>query len=235
MPAPASGWRPPLLPPSWRAVLGGALQEPSFEALCAFLDAEQRQHTVYPPAPEIFAAFHHTPFPDVRVVILGQDPYHGPGQAHGLSFSVPRGVPVPPSLANIFRELRDDLGVPVPHHGDLRVWAEQGVLLLNATLTVRAHAANAHRGRGWERFTERVVQVLDAQREGLVFVLWGSAAAQTAARIDRHRHLVIASAHPSPLSAHRGFLGSRPFSRINAWLRARGEAEIEWALPDAQS
>lgn len=202
------------------------------EALRAFLVEETRHHDVYPPLTEVFSALQRTPLAGVRVVILGQDPYHGPGQAHGLSFSVRRGVPVPPSLANIFRELHDDLGVPVPRHGDLGAWAERGVLLLNATLTVRAHVAGSHRGRGWEGFTDRVVEVLDQQRDGLVFVLWGGAAAEKAARIDRRRHLVVASPHPSPLSAYRGFLGSRPFSRINAWLRARGEPEIDWRLPD---
>ena len=168
----------------------------------------------------------------MRVVVLGQDPYHGPGQAHGLSFSVRRGVPPPPSLANIYKELRSDLGVAPPRHGELTAWAEQGVLLLNTTLTVRQAEANSHRGRGWETFTDRVVEALDKGRDGLVFVLWGRPAAQKAARIDRTRHHVIASPHPSPISASSGFFGSRPFSQVNAWFRARGEPEIDWRLPD---
>ncbi len=224
--------RRPRLPPSWLAVLEPELDKPYLRALHAFLLAEEGRGPVFPPGPEIFAAFEHTPFDRVRVVVLGQDPYHGPGQAHGLSFSVRRGVPTPPSLANIYRELRDDLDVPPARHGDLTAWAEQGVLLLNATLTVREHEANSHRGQGWELFTDRVVEALDQGRDGLVFVLWGASAAKKAARIDRRRHHVIASAHPSPLSARRGFFGSRPFSGINRWLRERGEPGIDWRLPD---
>jgi uracil-DNA glycosylase len=220
----------PRLPPSWLARLAGELEEPYVQALRAFLVEEQRHHAVFPPGPDIFAAFHRTPLPNVRVVVLGQDPYHGPGQANGLCFSVRRGMPIPPSLANIFRELHDDLGIRPSSHGDLGTWADQGVLLLNATLTVRAHAANSHRGRGWERFTDGVVRVLDEQQRGIAFVLWGSAAARKANGIDHRRHLVIASAHPSPLSAHRGFFGSRPFSRINGWLRAQGQDGIDWRL-----
>jgi uracil-DNA glycosylase len=228
----AASERRPQLPPAWLPPLEAEFQQPYMQALRAFLVEEKREHRVYPPGPEIFTAFHLTPLDRVRVVVLGQDPYHGPGQAHGLSFSVKRPVPPPPSLANIYRELRDDLGVPVARHGDLTHWARQGVLLLNAVLTVREHAANSHRGRGWETFTDRVVEVLDAQPRGLVFVLWGSPAAQKASRIDRARHHVIASPHPSPLSASRGFFGSRPFSRINHWLEGRGEAPIAWALPE---
>jgi uracil-DNA glycosylase len=231
MAGPVDDAYPPALPPCWRAALADEFEQPYMRALHAFVVEEQRNHAVYPPGPEIFAAFHRTPLADVRVVIVGQDPYHRPGQANGLSFSVRRGVATPPSLANLFRELRDDLGIPTPSHGDLGAWADQGVLLLNATLTVRGHAANSHRGRGWERFTDRVMRVLSTQRDGLVFVLWGNAAAQKAAGIDRSRHRVLASAHPSPLSAHRGFFGSRPFSRIDAWLRARGQAAIDWKLP----
>jgi uracil-DNA glycosylase len=200
--------------------------------LRTFLEEEKRTHRVFPPGGEIFAAFDHTPFRRVRVVVLGQDPYHGPGQAHGLCFSVRRGVPIPPSLQNIYRELREDRGVPTPRHGDLTAWADRGVLLLNATLTVRAHEANSHKGRGWETFTDRVVEVLNEGREGLVFVLWGSSAAQKGARVDRARHLVVASPHPSPLSASRGFFGSRPFARIDRWFADRGEPPIDWRLPD---
>jgi uracil-DNA glycosylase len=223
--------RRPALPPSWLPILEPELQKPYMQELRAFLVEEKRQARVYPPGGDMFNAFTLTPFDQVRVVVLGQDPYHGPGQAHGLCFSVRRGVPPPPSLDNLFRELRDDLGVPPSRHGDLSRWAEQGVLLLNAVLTVREHAANSHRGRGWETFTDRVVEALDRDRDGLVFVLWGAAAAQKAARIDRARHHVIASPHPSPLSASRGFFGSRPFSRINTWLRERGDTEIDWRLP----
>ena len=224
--------RRPRLPDAWLTELGDEFQKPYMQELRAFLVEEKQQHPVFPPGDEMFAAFEHTPLDRVRVVILGQDPYHGPGQAHGLSFSVRRGVDVPPSLHNIFRELRDDLGVPPARHGDLTSWADQGVLLLNATLTVRAHTANSHRGKGWEIFTDRVVEVLATRREGLVFLLWGASALQKAARIDRSRHLVLSSPHPSPLSASRGFFGSRPFSKINEHLRANGGAPIDWRLPE---
>jgi uracil-DNA glycosylase len=222
--------RPPQLPESWLAVLGDEFEQPWMDELRAFLRAEKREHEVYPPSGEIFSAFWHTPFPAVRVVILGQDPYHGPGQAHGLSFSVRRGVRPPPSLQNIYRELQDDLGLAPPAHGELTAWADAGVLLLNTCLTVRARTPNSHRGRGWERFTDRVVRELAARREGLAFVLWGAAAAQKAADLDLSRHLVIRSAHPSPYSAASGFFGSRPFSRVNEWFVARGEPPVEWAL-----
>ncbi len=237
-PAPASEHAPaseparrPRLPPSWLAPLEREFEQPYMRELRAFLVEEKRQHRVFPPGDEIFAAFEHTPFDRVRVVVLGQDPYHGPGQAHGLCFSVRRGVPVPPSLDNIYKELRADLGLTPPRHGDLTAWADRGVLLLNATLTVREHAANSHRGRGWETFTDRVVEALDQGRDGLVFLLWGRSAAQKAARIDRRRHHVLSAPHPSPLSAHAGFFGSRPFSKINAWLTERGEPPIDWSLP----
>lgn len=229
---PSDAPRRPRLPPSWLDVLGPEFDAPYMRELRALLVEEKRRARVYPPGDEMFAAFEHTPFDRVRVVVLGQDPYHGPGQAHGLCFSVRKGVPVPPSLENIYKELHADLGVPRARHGDLTAWARQGVLLLNATLTVREHEANSHRGRGWERFTDRVVEALDQGRDGLVFVLWGASAAQKAARIDRTRHHVIASPHPSPLSASRGFFGSRPFSRINAWLVGRGEPPVDWALDD---
>lgn len=227
MDAPA---RRPQLPPAWLEVLEDEFTKPYMAELRAFLQEEKRRYRVYPPGPEIFAAFWHTPFDRVRVVVLGQDPYHGPGQAHGLCFSVRRGTPLPPSLVNIFQELRDDLGIPPAGHGDLTAWADQGVLLLNAVLTVREHAANSHRGRGWETFTDRVVHELATRKEGLVFVLWGSSAQQKAARVDRRRHLVLSAPHPSPLSASRGFFGSRPFSRINEHLRRRGEPEVDWRL-----
>ncbi|MEB3187240.1 MAG: uracil-DNA glycosylase [bacterium] len=221
----------PRLDPSWKAVLMPEFQLPYMRELRAFLVAErQAGHPFYPPGPLIFQALDCTPFDRVRVVIIGQDPYHGPGQAHGLSFSVPRGVPAPPSLVNIFKELHDDLGVPVPGHGNLEKWASQGVLLLNATLTVRAGQATSHHGRGWERFTDAIIRELNARREGLVFVLWGRHAREKGAIVDRNRHLVLTSAHPSPLSARNGFFGSRPFSAINRWLVGRGEEPIDWAL-----
>ena len=223
--------KPPRLEPSWLGVLGPQFDEPYMAQLRGFLGAEIKAHRVYPPGAEMFAAFDHTPFERVRVVILGQDPYHGPGQAHGLCFSVRRGTPPPPSLENIMKELHDDVGVAIPPHGDLTAWAERGVLLLNTVLSVRAHQPMSHRDKGWERFTDEVIRRLDRDRRGLVFVLWGSAAGSKAAMIDRAKHHVIASPHPSPLSAHRGFFGSRPFSKINAWLVARGEEPIDWSLP----
>ena len=216
---------------SWLAALEGAFAEPYMAELKALLVEEKRRHRVFPPGTEIFNAFDSTPFEAVRVVILGQDPYHGVGQAHGLCFSVKAPTPPPPSLKNIFKELNQDLGVPTPSHGDLSHWAAQGVLLLNTVLTVRAHQANSHRNQGWERFTDTVITRLNQGREGLVFVLWGSAAGKKAGMIDGHRHRILRSVHPSPLSAYRGFFGCGHFSAINAHLRERGEAEIDWALP----
>lgn len=219
------------LEPSWLAQLEDAFAEPYMAELKAFLVEEKRRHRVFPPGAEIFNAFDSTPFASVRVVILGQDPYHGEGQAHGLCFSVKPPTLPPPSLRNIYKELHQDLGVPIPAHGDLSHWAAQGVLLLNTVLTVRAHEANSHRNRGWERFTDTVIARLNAGRDGLVFVLWGSAAGKKASMIDPQRHRILRSVHPSPLSAHRGFFGSGHFSAINAHLRERGEPEIDWALP----
>ena len=217
---------------SWLERLRDEFDTPGMVALSARLRHERGQGVIiYPPAAEIFAALDRTPFDSVRVVILGQDPYHGPGQAHGLSFSVRRGVPPPPSLQNIFREQRDDLGLPVPSHGDLGAWAERGVLLLNASLTVQAHSPASHADAGWQPFTDRILRELNDGREGLVFLLWGSHAQRKAAFIDRRRHLVLQAPHPSPLSAHRGFLGCRHFSRANQWLQQRGEPPIDWSLP----
>jgi uracil-DNA glycosylase len=185
---------------------------------------------VYPPDPEVFAALHLTPYADTRVVILGQDPYHGPGQAHGLCFSVRPGVAIPPSLVNIHKELRDDLGIEPPGHGNLEAWARQGVLLLNSTLTVRGGQAASHQGKGWEVFTDRVLDVVNAKDTRVVFILWGASARRKKARLDLATHVVIESAHPSPLSAHNGFFGSRPFSRTNAALEAAGLPPIDWHL-----
>lgn len=219
------------LPEGWRGVLEEEPHKPYFQNLVAFLQAERRQHTVYPPEEEVFAALEFTPYARVAVVILGQDPYHGPGQAHGLSFSVRPGVRLPPSLRNILKELRDDLGVPVPEHGCLTRWAEQGVLLLNTVLTVRAGEPLSHRGKGWETFTDAVIRQLNARPDPVVFVLWGTPARQKARIIDITRHPVIAAPHPSPLSARNGFFGSRPFSSVNAALRALGKPGIDWRLP----
>jgi uracil-DNA glycosylase len=214
----------------WNPVLAAELAQPYWAELQAFVAAERAAGPVYPPADEVFAALHLTPFAHTKVLILGQDPYHGPGQAHGLCFSVRRGVPVPPSLRNVFTELRDDLGVEPPGHGCLEGWAHQGVLLLNATLTVRAGAAGSHQGRGWERFTDQVIHAVNAKETPVVFVLWGTSARRKRTLIDTSRHTIIESAHPSPLSASNGFFGSRPFSRINAALEAAGHPPINWSL-----
>jgi len=221
----------PNLEPEWLEALADQFEQPYMGELKAFLLAERAAHTVYPPGRDMFNAFWCTPLSRVRVVILGQDPYHGPNQAHGLCFSVRRGVPPPPSLVNIFQELRDDLGVPRPTHGELTHWAEQGVLLLNTVLSVRAGQAASHQGRGWERFTDRVIEVLNSRRDGLFFVLWGTPAGLKGSMIDGRRHLILTAPHPSPLSAHRGFFGCRHFSRINALLAARGQVPIDWSLP----
>lgn len=223
----------PKMEEGWKAQLSNAFGAPSFPELKQFLLTEkERGETVYPPGSRIFSAFDLTPWDQVRVVILGQDPYHGPGQANGLCFSVNPEVPLPPSLQNIYKELRGDLGVSPPVNGDLGLWARQGVLLLNATLTVRAHQAGSHQQRGWEPFTDEVVRRLNDHPRRLVFILWGSYARKKAAVIDRSRHKVLESPHPSPLSAHRGFFGSRPFSKTNAQLRDWGESEIRWGTPD---
>jgi len=204
------------------------------QALAAFLRSEKAAgKRIYPPGPKIFAALDATPFDQVKVVILGQDPYHGPGQAHGLCFSVPPGVDVPPSLVNIFKEIERDLGIPRPRNGYLLPWARQGVLLLNAVLTVEAGLAGSHQGKGWEGFTDHIVEALDRERDGLVFLLWGSYAQAKGRIIDTRRHCVLRATHPSPLSAHRGFLGCGHFGAANRWLVGRGLAAIDWSLPDS--
>lgn len=218
------------LEPNWKSRLVSEFEQPYMVALRQFLLERKRSGAIiYPPGPLIFNALNSTPFDAVKVVILGQDPYHGPGQAHGLCFSVQEGVALPPSLLNIFREIREDLGCAPPASGNLQAWAEQGVLLLNAVLTVERGQAGAHQGKGWERFTDRIVQELNDGREGLVFMLWGSHAMKKGSRIDRDRHLVLTAPHPSPLSAHRGFFGCRHFSRANAWLEQHGQEPIRWA------
>ena len=225
--------RPIKLHPSWLKVLGEEFDKPYMKALRTFLLAEKRAgKTIYPPSENWFAALDTTPFEAVKVVILGQDPYHGPNQAHGLCFSVPPGVQPPPSLINIYKELDADLGLGAPAHGCLNHWAEQGVLLLNATLTVVAGQAGSHQRQGWESFTDKVIEVLNEQRQHLVFILWGSYAQKKGSIIDESRHCVIRSPHPSPLSAHRGFFGSKPFSRTNAYLQSQGMEPIHWRLPD---
>lgn len=219
---------------SWRARVGDYLLREDMRALAAFLRAEKAAgKAIYPPGRQMFAALDAVPFEAVKVVILGQDPYHGPGQAHGLSFSVPPGVPIPPSLLNIFKEIERDLGLPVPRHGCLQHWADQGVLLLNAVLSVEAGKAGSHAGRGWEGFTDAVIEALSREREGLVFLLWGSYAQKKGELIDRGRHCVLKAPHPSPLSAHRGFFGCGHFGKANRWLQARGLAPIDWSLPAA--
>ncbi|MFZ9642583.1 MAG: uracil-DNA glycosylase [Candidatus Methylopumilus sp.] len=216
---------------SWQAVIGEEFNKPYMQALRAFLKQEKMAgKTIFPPSPLIFNAFNHTPFDQVRVVIIGQDPYHGPSQAHGLSFSVPQGVALPPSLKNIFKEIEADLGLKMSEQGDLTAWADQGVLLLNATLTVEMANAGSHQKRGWESFTDAAISALNQHRDGLVFVLWGSYAQKKGEMIDSHRHLVLSSPHPSPLSAHRGFFGNHQFSAINTYLRQRGQTPINWQL-----
>ena len=214
--------------PSWKTRLAGEFEKDYFVKLTDFVRQEYRQATVYPSGPNIFNAFAHCPFDRVKVVIIGQDPYHEPGQAHGLCFSVQDGMPFPPSLQNIFKEITDDLGRPRPTSGDLTRWADQGVLLLNATLTVRAHRAGSHQGHGWETFTDAAIRCLNAERQHLVYMLWGAYAQKKGASIDTSRNLVLTSPHPSPLSAHRGFFGNRHFSRANDYLVALGESPIDW-------
>ncbi len=213
---------------SWKSKLQSEFEKTYFVNLSNFVREEYGKARIYPPGSRIFAAFDACPFEDVKVVVLGQDPYHGPKQANGLAFSVNEGVRVPPSLLNIYKELESDLGVSPPVSGDLQRWAEQGVLLLNATLTVRQSSAGSHQGKGWEEFTDSVVRLLSEEREHLVFILWGAYAQRKGEVIDRSKHLVIESPHPSPLSASRGFFGSKPFSKTNAYLRENGRAEIDW-------
>lgn len=223
----------PAIPGSWRAEVGGEAGKPYFRQLREFVARERESFEVYPPERETFRALELTPFRDVSVLLLGQDPYPGPGQAHGLAFSVARGVAVPASLRNIYAELRTDIrGFRAPSHGNLESWAAQGVLLLNAVLTVRKRAPNSHKGRGWETFTDTIITRLSERRDPVVFLLWGSYARKKARLIDASRHEIIEGVHPSPLAARRGFFGSRPFSRVNRALRAAGRPEIDWQIPD---
>jgi uracil-DNA glycosylase len=213
---------------SWAEKLTGEFEKPYFAELVNFVKSEYAHHKVFPPGKLIFNAFEHCPFNEVKVVILGQDPYHGPGQAHGLCFSVPDGVAFPPSLQNIFKEIKDDLGTPIPKSGNLERWARQGVFLLNATLTVQAHQAGSHQNKGWETFTDKVIRLLAEQRDNLVFMLWGTYAQQKGKFIDPNRHLVLQSVHPSPLSAHRGFFGNHHFSKANEYLTKSGKTPVNW-------
>ena len=213
---------------SWKQRLAPEFEKEYFIKLTEFVRAEYMRTTIFPPAKLIFNAFDHCPFHETKVVIIGQDPYHGPGQAHGLCFSVTEGVPNPPSLQNIFKEIQSDLGKPFPPNGDLTRWASQGVLLLNATLTVQAHQAGSHQRKGWETFTDAAIRCLAEEREHLVFILWGSYAQKKGAFIDRTKHLVLTSAHPSPLSAYNGFFGNKHFSRANEYLKSHGITGIDW-------
>ncbi len=222
---------PTMLPASWQDVLGGELDKPYFTQLTEFVEEERARHRVFPPREEVFAALDATPFDQVKVLILGQDPYHGEGQGHGLCFSVRPGVRVPPSLRNIYKEINDDLGHPVPDNGYLMPWARQGVLLLNAVLTVREGEANSHKGKGWEKFTDAVIRAVSDRSDPAVFVLWGNYAKKKLPLIDAERHAVVQGAHPSPLSA-KLFFGSRPFSRIDTALKEQGHDPIDWRIPD---
>lgn len=213
---------------SWKKQLAGEWDKDYFIRLTDFVRSEYSRYQCFPPASKIFAAFDACPFDDVKVVILGQDPYHGDGQANGLCFSVNPDIAIPRSLINIFKEIHDDLGQPMPQNGDLSRWASQGVLLLNATLTVRAHQAGSHQQQGWEQFTDQVIAALARERSGLVFILWGSYAIKKGAFIDRTRHMVLTSPHPSPLSASRGFFGNHHFSQANAYLQSQGKTPIKW-------
>ena len=215
--------------PSWEKLLSSAFSSADFETLAEFVKAEYNTHRCYPPGPLIFEAFNACPFDAIKVVLLGQDPYHGPGQAHGLCFSVPEGVPHPPSLINIFKEIEQDLGLVYPKSGNLLRWAQQGVFLLNATLTVRAHHAGSHQKQGWESFTDHVIQTISNENEGVVFLLWGGYAKKKIKLIDDTKHLILSSGHPSPLSANRGYwFGNKHFSQCNAYLQDRGKAAIDW-------
>ncbi|MBL7113333.1 MAG: uracil-DNA glycosylase [Bacteroidales bacterium] len=218
----------PLIEESWKAVLSAEFNQPYFVALKEFLIEEKKRFRIFPPGSLIFNAFNHTPFDQVKVILLGQDPYHGYGQAHGLCFSVPEGIAKPPSLVNILKEIQNDLGIAPPSHGNLTRWADQGILLLNATLTVRENQAGSHQGKGWEQFTDAAIRALSEKREGLIFLLWGSFAMAKKELIDLSKHFILTASHPSPLSASRGFFGCRHFSQVNALLKQMEKEEIDW-------
>ena len=217
------------LEPSWKMVLNEEFEKPYFKSLAEFVKSEYTEHKCFPPGSEIFSAFDHSTFDNTKVVILGQDPYHGPGQANGLCFSVRDGIVFPPSLINIFKEIENDLNKPMPKTGNLERWAEQGVLLLNATLTVRAHQAGSHQNKGWEQFTDEVIRKISAEKDNLVFMLWGGYAKKKSKLIDHSKHLILTSGHPSPLSANRGYwFGNKHFSKANDYLRSKGKETISW-------
>lgn len=219
--------------PSWYQALKTEFEQPYFKALKDFLIAEKNAgHTIYPIGGQVFSAFHYTPFSQVKVVILGQDPYHGAGQAHGLCFSVNKGIAIPPSLKNIYKELNADIGIQAPTHGYLMAWAKQGILMLNATLTVKANEAGSHQGKGWERFTDKVIEKLSQSNQNIVFLLWGKYAQSKSVLINEQQHCVLKAPHPSPFSAHTGFLGSKPFSKTNAYLVEKGLTPIDWHLQE---
>ena len=220
------------IPEGWREQLDGEFEKPYFKKLEAFVDDERKHYSVFPPEQEVFSALRLAPYENVKVLLLGQDPYHDNNQAHGLCFSVRPGIKPPPSLMNMFKELHDDVGFRIPNNGYLVPWAEQGILLLNAVLTVRAHQANSHKGHGWETFTDRIISLVSAREDPVVFVLWGAYAQKKLSLIDTERHSIVQAAHPSPLSARNGFFGSRPFSAINKALREYGKQEINWQLPN---
>ena len=220
------------IPASWRTILAEEIAQPYFTKLQEFVAAERRAHEIYPPEKDVYNALEITSLEETNVLLLGQDPYHGPGQAHGLCFSVRPGVKPPPSLMNIFKELHADVGAPIPDNGYLVPWAEQGILMLNAVLTVRAGEPNSHKGKGWEKFTDAIIRKVNEKDDPVVFVLWGGYAGKKRELIDTTKHTIIASAHPSPLSARNGFFGSRPFSAINEALAAVGKPEIDWRIPD---
>lgn len=220
----------PVIEESWKVELGDEFKKDYFLKLKEFLVEEKKKFVIYPPGDKIFNAFNQTPFSKVKVVILGQDPYHGPGQAHGLCFSVPHGIAQPPSLVNIFKEINSDLGISMPKHGNLEKWAKNGVLLINATLTVRAHQAGSHQNKGWEQFTDAVIQNLSLKREGIVFLLWGAYAQAKSKLIDSSKHFILKAPHPSPLSVYRGFFGCKHFSETNKLLIGKGIGEIDWSL-----
>jgi uracil-DNA glycosylase len=222
----------PPIPAGWRRVLAGETTKPYFRKLQKFLQKERKKYTVFPPEKEVFAALKLTAYEKVKVLLLGQDPYHDDRQAHGMCFSVKPGIPLPPSLLNIFKELQQDTGFRIPDNGYLVAWAKQGMLLLNAVLTVRAHRPGSHRNKGWENFTDAIIQAVNAKESPVIFLLWGNYANQKMKLIDAKRHVIIPAAHPSPLSAHQGFFGSRPFSRTNAALRKFKKPEIDWRIPE---
>lgn len=220
------------LPGTWHELLAGEIEQPYFQKLEQFVDEERQKYTVYPPEPEVFSSLELAHYEQVRVLLLGQDPYHDANQAHGLCFSVRPGIKPPPSLVNIFKELRSDLGCKIPNNGYLVPWAKQGILMLNTVLTVRAHEANSHKGHSWEKFTDAIIRKVNDKEQRVVFILWGAPAQKKRALIDTSRHVIVESAHPSPLSARNGFFGSKPFSAVNQALREAGEPEIDWQIPD---